>query len=370
MRSVISLHGIRTRGKWQKDLVPLLATEGFRPVPLDYGSYSALELLIPMPMDRKLEWLREEYEKVMSVDPRPSIIAHSFGSWLVANLIEKYPQVKFDKVILTGSIVDSKFDWRKALARDQLNYLRNDYGKKDIWPRVAACCVYKGGNSGTFGFEQKAGLIAQKPFEYYTHSTCFTRLHFEREWLPVLKSQVLHVPAKGISFLLDEKNQRSIVELLDVVAKTSATKLGIDPLRVRGNIFIESETGILRIPSGLHYNMENEQELTVPIPVGQGCTGQSYTSAKRAWAVFDIDWGAQTLADPQLKLIDRNLRWVVSTPIRIVLNGKTTVIGILNIDCLKEIKSRRDLETLEKPKDDLLATAKAIGHILLKGVTS
>lgn len=43
------------------------------------------------------------------------------------------------------------------------------------------------------------------------------------------------------------------------------------------------------------------------------------------------------------------------------------VIGIFNIDGLKEEKSRQDLVKLEQP-DDLLATAKAISDVLLKGI--
>src|SRR5688572_29881867 len=53
---VASVHGIRTRGKWQKELVPVLSQAGFTPVPLDYGNFWALELLIPQFRRRKVEW--------------------------------------------------------------------------------------------------------------------------------------------------------------------------------------------------------------------------------------------------------------------------------------------------------------------------
>ena len=42
MKRVISLHGIRTRGPWQKDIAPLLAENGFVPHPLDFGYFMAL----------------------------------------------------------------------------------------------------------------------------------------------------------------------------------------------------------------------------------------------------------------------------------------------------------------------------------------
>jgi hypothetical protein len=370
MKRVISLHGIRTRGDWQKALAPLLAEQGFVPHPLDFGWFTALGLLVPPIMKKKLEWLRSEYEWVVSRDPkcRPSVVAHSFGSWLVANLIDKYPQVRFDKVILMGSIVDRNFDWKKVIDRGQINFLRNDYGEKDIWPRAAGLFGYKCGASGCLGFISACRLIEQKPFEQYSHSTYFTHLHFSEEWIPVLKQLVLHAPSKRVSFLLDEKSQKSIVDFLNIAAKNSARKLGVDASRIRSNIFIESEINVLSIPPGLHYNMKNSRELGITIPVGQGCSGQSYKLAQRAWAVLKGDWGEHALPDEQLELVDRDLRWVVSTPIPMERKGKVEVVGIFNIDGLKEEKSRQDLVDLERPSDDLFVTAKTIGDILLKGV--
>lgn len=52
-RVVVSLHGIRTRGVWQKELVPALAIAGFIPYVLDYGHVGALELLLPGSLDAK-----------------------------------------------------------------------------------------------------------------------------------------------------------------------------------------------------------------------------------------------------------------------------------------------------------------------------
>ena len=112
-RSVMSLHGIRTRGVWQKDLVPVLARQGLVPWALDYGNFGATKFLRKGARLEKVTWLRSEYERVMAEGKvsRPSIIAHSFGTYLVAALLIKYPELVFDKIILTGSIVDRDFDW-------------------------------------------------------------------------------------------------------------------------------------------------------------------------------------------------------------------------------------------------------------------
>lgn len=53
-RVVISLHGIKTRGVWQKELAPELALGGFVPYVLDYGHLGAIELMRPSSLDKKV----------------------------------------------------------------------------------------------------------------------------------------------------------------------------------------------------------------------------------------------------------------------------------------------------------------------------
>ena len=57
---VISLHGIKARGVWQKDLAPELALAGFVPYVLDYGDFGALDLLRRSSLDKKVDWLVKE----------------------------------------------------------------------------------------------------------------------------------------------------------------------------------------------------------------------------------------------------------------------------------------------------------------------
>src|SRR5262245_47894011 len=54
---VISLHGIRTRGTWQKELAGELSRAGFIPEALDYGFFRAIKLLIPYCRSAQVDWL-------------------------------------------------------------------------------------------------------------------------------------------------------------------------------------------------------------------------------------------------------------------------------------------------------------------------
>ena len=84
---VISIHGIRTRGDWQKQLTSSLSRADFIHEPLDFGFFRAIQLVIPAMRDAKVKWFLEEYTKAIrdSADP-PCVIAHSFGTYLVRGL--------------------------------------------------------------------------------------------------------------------------------------------------------------------------------------------------------------------------------------------------------------------------------------------
>jgi hypothetical protein len=94
-RLVFSLHGIESRGAWQKDLSNAFVTHATKadyltPIALDYGRVRFSRLLSPWFRRAKVtdflnsycEWTRR------ALDARPSIIAHSFGTYVVARSLE------------------------------------------------------------------------------------------------------------------------------------------------------------------------------------------------------------------------------------------------------------------------------------------
>src|SRR4051812_44518347 len=107
--TVLSLHGIRTRGVWQKQLTSILEDAGLRHEPLDYGFFKAIQLLSSRSRRRQTEWFRDEYTRACKRHTTLSIVAHSFGTYLVATAMERFPEIKFDRVILCGSIVRRNF---------------------------------------------------------------------------------------------------------------------------------------------------------------------------------------------------------------------------------------------------------------------
>jgi hypothetical protein len=186
---VLSLHGIRSRGAWQKELTSQLNRVGFNCLPLDYGNFLALELLIPFLRARKIKWFLQEYTRhVQGADPRPSIVAHSFGTYIVAGALRRYPELKFDRVIFAGSIVASSFDWANYIPQ-QVRAVLNDSGGRDFWVWLAPWLISDAGRSGRCGFSEGAnGAVLNHVRPMFGHSEHFYDLNYIRSWVPFLQN--------------------------------------------------------------------------------------------------------------------------------------------------------------------------------------
>src|SRR5690349_14662790 len=93
---VISVHGIRTTGAWQKQIASIISEKGWIYYPLDYGFFAFLLFSLPFMRSRKVEWFRNEFAKIAFRYPgvTPSVIAHSNGTYIVSEALAKYPALK------------------------------------------------------------------------------------------------------------------------------------------------------------------------------------------------------------------------------------------------------------------------------------
>ncbi len=182
---VITLHGIRSRGEWQKELGPELL--GIRNLPLDYGNFWALELLIPWCRNRKIDWFKREYERVVTEHGIvPSIIAHSFGTYIVAHAIKKYPELRFDRIIFCGSILSEDYDWVTPVKAGRVKAVLNQCGGKDIWVKLADWFVADGGQAGVLGFKTNCSSVINDIRPEFNHFNYFYALNYRENWIPFL----------------------------------------------------------------------------------------------------------------------------------------------------------------------------------------
>lgn len=336
---VVSLHGIRTRGVWQKVLAPVLARNGFVPYLLDYGNFKLLPFLTPWSRKRKLRWLVDQLTPIYETENvnRVSIIAHSFGSYLTSALIEGYPEFRFDKVIFAGSIVRRNFAWSEYFRTGRVNLVRNDYGRLDFWPSVAKRLVNEAGDSGRSGFDTDAmdadtrDCLINVKFTTHGHSDYFHIKHYTEHWIPTLKRT-----------LVARDDTRAITEKIDLIVQYAASELKVDIENLRANIFAENGQARLEIPPGLHYNMNDPEELKITMDIGTGCAGTAYARRQPTVAIKgEQRWGDHRLPEAALAHLNPELCWVVGMPITDPVTG--VMLGTLNLDGLRTPKGLDEL---------------------------
>ena len=111
----MTVHGIRTNGRWQKTLSEVLSQNKIQVKNFDFGYFILIKLLIPYYRTKMIEDFNKFYNETINVKSSkvnlkdhqklPSVVAHSFGSYIIGWAMEKYSGIRFDKVILCGSIL-------------------------------------------------------------------------------------------------------------------------------------------------------------------------------------------------------------------------------------------------------------------------
>jgi pimeloyl-ACP methyl ester carboxylesterase len=184
---VITLHGIRTEGDWQREINRDLEERGFSHALLRYKNFGALCLLLPRARSIKVDWFRDEYQKLVREGyTNFFLIAHSFGTYIAANAIQKYSEIRFKKIIFCGSIVRPDFDWPAIFCRGQVLSVLNEFGERDVWARTVAWFVKDAGASGATGFSSPDPRLFQNEQPFFKHSDYFYLLHLQGSWLPFL----------------------------------------------------------------------------------------------------------------------------------------------------------------------------------------
>ena len=222
---VLTVHGIRTFGHWQKTIGELLSRIDFHAVSVDYG-YFGLPKFIPSFLRRKqVEWFVDEYDRICKVNHEylsvsgalkyPSVVAHSFGTYLVAQAMLKYPQVRFNKVILAASILPSDFPWEELILREQCQQIRHEYGGRDRWAGMARFLAKDVGDGGVTGY---GGSLGNRFVEIcrplFNHGDYFHPSYMETQWLPFLSDVANYEIVQGAQI-------KSIEEFLSIAKYTT-----------------------------------------------------------------------------------------------------------------------------------------------------
>lgn len=195
---VLSLHGMNTLGAWQEKLNWLVARTYGRAVPVVVYKYGMVRPGVLFRF-RHRQLRRQVAERLRSLSaeaesagyrPEPDVIAHSFGTLLLARALEADETLRVGRVILAGSILRPDFDWRRLIDRGQVDAVLNHYGTADGPVAATHFLIPDSGPAGRRGFDTP-GVINVEAKDF-GHSTVFgDRLDsvFQGVWRPFLSAK-------------------------------------------------------------------------------------------------------------------------------------------------------------------------------------
>lgn len=181
-RVVVTLHGIRTFGEWQDRLKNLLVAADSSTIvaTYNYGFFSVVAFILPV-----LRWLavrtfRKQLESRIRSNPGAlfSFVGHSFGTHLLVHGLrgidtDLIKTIEVDTIILSGSVLRSRFDWDHFLERIPARRVVNDCGLNDVVLILSQFCVLFTGMAGRSGFYGFTGIEVVNRYFAGGHSHYF-----------------------------------------------------------------------------------------------------------------------------------------------------------------------------------------------------
>jgi pimeloyl-ACP methyl ester carboxylesterase len=180
------------------------------------GILFAAAVAIMLARRRRAGTVEHVFAEVQSqaADPRPHVIAHSYGTLVTAAALERFPSLQVGRVVLSACVLPRSFPWDRVIRQNPyaLDSVRNEVGGGDWVVRIAAAVsrlVPHLGDAGLKGFigestlvhtadncygacsactsESRTAVIHNVSFAAFEHCDPFVgELHTKRFWLPIL----------------------------------------------------------------------------------------------------------------------------------------------------------------------------------------
>ena len=196
------IHGIRDFGEWQSSIERALDGNGRKVVSVKFGRFPALYFLSPIPIHFRKLW-RVQKELVAGpsqyTGARFSVIAHSFGTYLLTQIVKKNFALKFDRIIFCGGVVNADFNWDRVqhcvTSPPMATHILNECGDADPWPVMAETFSWRYGRTGTRGF---GTIFITDRFHPGSHSSFLNEEFARKYWLPFLENGTI-VPTTTVA---------------------------------------------------------------------------------------------------------------------------------------------------------------------------
>lgn len=212
---LVTIHGLLSEGSWNNYLMPIASSQGWIVAPFYYG-YTFPDILMSESKRKKIvEQFREWIANIQATyNGRISVIAHSFGTYILTSYIngfENNPPVTFNSIILTGSIINTNFDWNTCRG-NKVSRVRNEIAPNDQWvkwmPEKEWLPIDKlFGKSGTEGFQTHSDILSQSTNNIFDHNNVIKKDVITQMWMPYLN-------ANKYAYMQEERRYHSIANKL------------------------------------------------------------------------------------------------------------------------------------------------------------
>jgi hypothetical protein len=194
---LLALHGMNTTGAWQEAFNWLVSRSYGRSVPVAIYKYGVLRpgAIIKFRQRAQMRKLQARIRRLSGEGDQtgfggvPDVIAHSFGTLLLAQALTNDSSLRVGRIILAGCIVRPDFDWAALMKRGQVQAVLCHTADRDFWARIAHYIIPNSGPSGRRGFNDRE-RIGHAILRGGRHSDFFIddqmRELFQNTWEPFL----------------------------------------------------------------------------------------------------------------------------------------------------------------------------------------
>jgi hypothetical protein len=186
---VVLVHGIRDYALWQDSIRSTLEGAGFKAELTNFNRFNLIKFLLPIWFFRRqaIEDVWRQIRIIFQNNPNTpiSVIAHSFGTFVISHLMKEEFDLKFHRIIFCGSVVPYNFSYEQIQDRFVAPIL-NEVGTRDIWPALAESITSGYGSAGTYGFRRP--LVRDRWHNGAGHGYFLDAAFCRKYWVPFLSS--------------------------------------------------------------------------------------------------------------------------------------------------------------------------------------
>lgn len=191
---IVTVHGIRTAGKWQKELENAIFTEN-KEVHLEHYEFkniSSFKLLNPFSRRNIAINFLGQLKELIKENPTSEFyfFSHSFGTYLLSRALENLtpentPKIKC--VVLAGSVLKRTYQWHKIKSNLSIDFIINDCGIDDKVLLLSELFAVGLGMAGRVGFDsfKSVNVINRQHIgghSFFEKNKDFYKIY----WLPLL----------------------------------------------------------------------------------------------------------------------------------------------------------------------------------------